>query len=240
MGLSTLEKIGLGIAGAFVGSYFFPETFYSLSFGTLGTDSTGQLGAIQPATLQPAEVGGTGLGVGLGSPFLNDTSALANAAVVTPNANTATGQLNTLKDTKDTSSFLTSLQQPQALGALFTAGAALGTTLLAGEQASDEADANREFSSAEREAAQTFRAEQDAITRDAQAAEAQKGREFAAEQQAADREFREEQERKARQFQAIVAAQAGKDRAFSNRVQSSRAGSSLAANVANLNQAVLA
>lgn len=209
MGLSTAEKIGLGIAGLYVGglvgSYFFPETFYSGSFGLLGAEG-GQVGTLQPSsllstqTLQsiPSSQGGL---AALSTPTVVGASRTGESVIE------GARSLGTGATVPESTGFLGQLQQgftsPQGIGALLTAGASLGNTLLAQDAEKDrldaqkeEAEKGREFSREEAERTREFTAEQNRIQR-----------EFTAEQRAADREFREEQERKTQQLQAIIAEQ---------------------------------
>jgi len=244
MGLSTLEKIGIGLVGAYAGSYFFPNEFYSATGGLLGSapetsaiDS--QLAASIPSAANSYSINAPTI-ADLSSPLAVNPS-IATGAVLAPTlaANT-TESLTKIPETTNPKSFgsqlVSGLTSPAGLSGLFVAGSSLATSLL--QQA--DAKENREFQSGEAQK-----------NRDTQISENQKGRDFSSEQAALNREqtaslaadsraFQAEQAKKARMFEAILANQNQRNSIISQRIGGSRGnGSSLAANVANLNQSLL-
>lgn len=222
MGLSTLEMIGIGLAGALVGSYFFPETFYSATGGILGSSPEATGSTVAAPDILSANV------VPLGADGAIAGEALSVGTSLGSTVPTSTPGIG--------SEFLSGITSPTGTAALLTAGAGLASTLLA----SEEKEEDREFQAEQAEKTQVFTAE-----------EAEKGREFSAEQAAisrahqsaladAARSFQAEQATKTKRFQALLAAQNTRQSAFAQRAAGARGGRQTPANVASLTQSILA
>lgn len=209
MGLSTIEKIGIGIAGIYAGSLLFPNTAFSATGGLLGTEAASIGGAVQGGSGIPGLQGGTALVGG----------DIASAA--------ATGGFQ--------QQLIDGFTSPAGIAGLFTAGSSLATTLI-GQK---EKDKDREALDNRQDKTISATAEQNLLNREHNALEAEKNRSFQAAQAKSAEEFRAEQERKARIFQAAIQAQNQRSAAINSRLSGGGRGSQLAANVSNINQSLL-
>ena len=212
---STLEKIGLAIAGAYAGSYFFPETFYSLSGGLLGQSAAGEVGSIalqnftQPDLASTAAQNAAFNAQAVGG--VEAASSIAGAAPV---------------DVNSGFSFADTFTNPTVLTGLLAGGASLGSSLLQTQAAED---------------ARAEQREENALNREHSATEAEKSREHQASLSRELAALRAEEAAKTRRFQAALQTLAQKDAIRRQRAQAALqgSGSSLAQNVANIRGALL-
>lgn len=225
MGLSSLEKAGLAIAGLYLGGTlagtWWPETTFGMTGGMFGA-AGGETGMLN-------FFGGAG-GAGTGADLSGGTGSLGGNV---PPADVG-GQV--LQEGGKNTGLWAGLTSPNALAGLFAAGATLGSTLLA----SEEKDEDREALKEENQAGREHQSSENALTREHNAAEAAKNRDHESGIAAKNREFQAEQAAKAAKLQAMLARANNRSALYNNRINSlGGGGRSLAANAANLSQSIL-